>query len=464
MADVKISNLPASTTPLVGTEVVPIVQSGVTKKVSIDNLTAGKAVSALSMTATNLKTSPTAANLDISGTTIAAGGTDANVDININAKGSGIAYLNQRWGVNQSGALVASSGNTYDIGNGTNNPRDVNVDRNVVIKGSSTGTTAIASLNASANNYTADLPAANTKIPVASQTLTFSGPSAARTITLPDANISVARTDAAQSFTGDQTILGNLGVGKTSTSAQIFSWGDVSTTYDGSGGGADLGAQIGANTVLVSNSPTTTSTFSQIVFQPSWSSGPTYARIAGIKASAAASDLAFSTRDGITTKEGCRLDFNQYFLIGYTASNGAYKLQVNSQIFATSSTIATSDRNYKTNIKPLNNTLDIVMQLNPVTFNWKKHPVHNFDCDVPTVGFIAQEVQMVLSNTEYRDSIVKKNECVLEKAVENESGEVIKPAITEDFYGIAEGNLIALLTKALQELNQKFDSYVASHP
>lgn len=46
MADVKISALPASTTPLGGTETVPLVQSGTTKKVSVDNLTAGRAVPA----------------------------------------------------------------------------------------------------------------------------------------------------------------------------------------------------------------------------------------------------------------------------------------------------------------------------------------------------------------------------------------------------------------------------------
>ena len=133
MADVKISGLPAATTPLAGTEVLPIVQSSTTKKVSIADVTAGRAVSASSLTATNLKTSPATANLDISGTTIAASGSDANVDVNINAKGTGVAYLNQRWGVNQSGALVASAGNTYDIGNGTNNPRDVNIDRYAVM-------------------------------------------------------------------------------------------------------------------------------------------------------------------------------------------------------------------------------------------------------------------------------------------------------------------------------------------
>ena len=44
MADVKISALPASTTPLTGAEVLPIVQSGVTKQVSVTNLTSGKTV------------------------------------------------------------------------------------------------------------------------------------------------------------------------------------------------------------------------------------------------------------------------------------------------------------------------------------------------------------------------------------------------------------------------------------
>lgn len=46
MADVKISGLPASTTPLAGTEVLPIVQSGATKQVSIANVTAGRTVAA----------------------------------------------------------------------------------------------------------------------------------------------------------------------------------------------------------------------------------------------------------------------------------------------------------------------------------------------------------------------------------------------------------------------------------
>ena len=51
MADKKISQLTAATTPLAGTEVLPIVQSGATVKVSIADVTAGRAMSATSIAA-----------------------------------------------------------------------------------------------------------------------------------------------------------------------------------------------------------------------------------------------------------------------------------------------------------------------------------------------------------------------------------------------------------------------------
>lgn len=44
MADSKISALPAATTPLAGTEVLPVVQGGTTDQVSVANLTAGRNV------------------------------------------------------------------------------------------------------------------------------------------------------------------------------------------------------------------------------------------------------------------------------------------------------------------------------------------------------------------------------------------------------------------------------------
>ena len=52
MADTKISALPSSTTPLAGTEVLPIVQSSTTKKVTVADLTAGRTVDAAVLNAT----------------------------------------------------------------------------------------------------------------------------------------------------------------------------------------------------------------------------------------------------------------------------------------------------------------------------------------------------------------------------------------------------------------------------
>jgi len=63
MADTKISALPASTVPLAGTEVLPIVQSSTTKQVSVSNLTAGRSFDALGMTLTSTDAGATAAPL-----------------------------------------------------------------------------------------------------------------------------------------------------------------------------------------------------------------------------------------------------------------------------------------------------------------------------------------------------------------------------------------------------------------
>ena len=94
MADVKISALPASTTPLAGTEVLPIVQGGQTKQVSIANVTAGRAVSAASLA---LTTTPLA---------VGSGGTGLNT-----LTAGYIPYGNG------TGALSSSSNFNYDGNN-----------------------------------------------------------------------------------------------------------------------------------------------------------------------------------------------------------------------------------------------------------------------------------------------------------------------------------------------------------
>lgn len=63
MADKKISALTAASTPLAGTEVLPIVQGASTVKVAVSDLTAGRAVSASGVTSTGNSTFNTTANI-----------------------------------------------------------------------------------------------------------------------------------------------------------------------------------------------------------------------------------------------------------------------------------------------------------------------------------------------------------------------------------------------------------------
>ena len=74
MADLKISQLTGASTPLAGTEVLPIVQSGSTVKVSVANLTAGRAVGMAGGSFTDNITQSTAAKgVNFTANTPAAG-------------------------------------------------------------------------------------------------------------------------------------------------------------------------------------------------------------------------------------------------------------------------------------------------------------------------------------------------------------------------------------------------------
>jgi hypothetical protein len=69
MANTKISALTGATTPLAGTEVLPIVQSSATVKVSVANVTAGRAVDAASYASTGGATFATTSGVVAVGTT-----------------------------------------------------------------------------------------------------------------------------------------------------------------------------------------------------------------------------------------------------------------------------------------------------------------------------------------------------------------------------------------------------------
>ena len=183
--------------------------------------------------------------------------------------------------------------------------------------------------------------------------------------------------------------------------------------------------------------------------------------------------LVFSvTADGSASpSEAMRINNAGELLVGYTSDNGAYKLQVNSQIFATSATIATSDGRYKENVASLDGCVDLVKALRPVSFDWKaQEPItrvdedgetvvvreaHNFP-DGKQVGFIAQEVEEVLADKPWLGSVIKQN---VRPAVTDNDGNKLAPE--EEFLGIAEGNLVAVLTSALKDAIGRIESLEA---
>ena len=95
MADLKISALTGASTPLAGTEVLPIVQSSTTKKVSIADVTAGRTVSMLSVQLTAATTA-----------TIYTNSVDGTDNKRLILAGAGAA------GTNRAGYII-SYGNDY---------------------------------------------------------------------------------------------------------------------------------------------------------------------------------------------------------------------------------------------------------------------------------------------------------------------------------------------------------------
>ena len=89
MADKKISALTGATTPLAGTEVLPIVQSSATVKVSVANLTAGRTFDALGMTLTSTDAGAAAApTLDLYRDSASPAASDTLGEIEFNGEDS----------------------------------------------------------------------------------------------------------------------------------------------------------------------------------------------------------------------------------------------------------------------------------------------------------------------------------------------------------------------------------------
>lgn len=100
------------------------------------------------------------------------------------------------------------------------------------------------------------------------------------------------------------------------------------------------------------------------------------------------------------------------------------------QVFATSGVVSTSDRDYKKDIKESDLGLNFVDQLNPVTFKYKKGERTHY-------GLIAQDVEKIVN----------------EMGIDTTDFAVITK--DENGYGMRYEELIPILIKSIQELNDK---------
>ncbi len=122
-----------------------------------------------------------------------------------------------------------------------------------------------------------------------------------------------------------------------------------------------------------------------------------------------------------------------------TTRNGIYDLGTSlyrwRTVYATNGVSTTSDRRDKENILPVQSGLEKILQLNPVTFNWKGKSSED-----KKFGLIAQELMKVVPE------VVKTHD---KKIVNEETGETENVEL--DRYGVYYSDLIPLLIKGMQE-------------
>jgi hypothetical protein len=109
MADTKISALTGASTPLAGTEVVPIVQGGSTVKVAVSNLTSGRAVDALSFAST------TGANFATTSGSVGIGTSSPSSLLHLMTTTNAGSGPTQKFELNDTGTSIAIGQNLGDL-------------------------------------------------------------------------------------------------------------------------------------------------------------------------------------------------------------------------------------------------------------------------------------------------------------------------------------------------------------
>jgi hypothetical protein len=255
--------------------------------------------------------------------------------------------------------------------------------------------------------------------------LQIAGPGASQTrvMTTPDANFTAARTDAGQTFTGNQDISGNVTV-----QATLSSWGSNFGVLQ-LGQGGSVAAQTAARTIEITSNAYNNSGWK---YQATDKASLYYQYDGGHYWSTAASGTA---GNAISFSEVMSLNSS-----GYLTVLGIYNNTTASaaNVFVNSSGLlfrSTSALKYKQDIRNLE-SMDISL-LRPVRY---KSKCKGDDQTKDHFGVIADEVDAA---------------GIKELVTYNAKNEV---------EGFQYERLTVVLLKAIQELKAEFDAYKASHP
>lgn len=154
--------------------------------------------------------------------------------------------------------------------------------------------------------------------------------------------------------------------------------------------------------------------------------------------SANANDLTISCQNAsgslvLNTNNVERFRINSTGFVGIGTNNPTVRLQVAGDIIA-NSIAGSSDARFKTNIIPIENSLQKVMQMRGVTFDWKtkEFPSRTFS-EKRSMGFIAQEVEQVVP-----------------EVVQSEN-------TTEGYKSVQYDKIVALLVEAIKEQQKQIE-------
>lgn len=144
-----------------------------------------------------------------------------------------------------------------------------------------------------------------------------------------------------------------------------------------------------------------------------------------------ASDARFRIFSGGTETNGIMIKENGF--VGMGTGSPSVRLQVAGDIIA-NSIAGSSDARFKTNVFPIENPLQKVMQLRGVTFDWKtkEFPNRKFT-ENRALGFIAQEVEQVIP-----------------EVVQTEK-------TTEGYKSVQYDKVVALLVEAIKEQQKQIE-------